>query len=200
MRNKKSNNLIALSAFFLLLGAIGWFLPFGGWPSDPHTQAPNSEPHGIALDSKGNIYCGSKFYGRVQKYYPNGRFSLGFDTKGGTGRGSDFGFHINEKDQLCITVSSISKDNKGAVHHLRVYDEQGTLINSERSESDKRNYTHRMNNIISDSSGNLYTFKGFLFPRVIKETPSKQKHNIVTTPVWLWFIKAPFPDLAFFFI
>ena len=133
----KLSRVKGFAAFFLLLGAIGWFIAFAGWPFQTLIESPNSEPHGIVLDSKGNIYCGSKFYGRIQKYYPDGRFARGYDTEGGTGWGSDFGFQINEKGQLCITVSGVSKDNKGSVHRTKIYDDKGNLIHTEKSESDK---------------------------------------------------------------
>jgi hypothetical protein len=183
---------------FLLLGVVGWFLPRLGWPL--RIEAPNTEPHGIILDSNGNIYCGSKFYGRVQKYFSDGRFVRGYDTEGGTGWGSDFGFEINEKDQLCITVSGISKDNKGSVHFTRTYDGQGNLIDTEKRESDKRDYSHPMKGSATDSAGNIYIFKGFLFPRIIKQSTLGQESIIIGTPVWIWFLQGPFPAFAFFFI
>ena len=200
MRPKKLNILKGVATFFLLLGAVGWFTPFLGWPFRSRTESPNSEPHGIVLDNSGNIFCGSKFYGRIQKYYPDGRFARGFGTEGGTERGSDFGFHINEENQLCITVSGISKDNKGSVHRLRAYDQQGKLVCTEKYESNKRDYWHDMSNYATDSVGNLYTFKGFLFPRIIKQTPAGTRTIIISTPIWLWFLQAPFPAFAFFFV
>jgi hypothetical protein len=196
----KLNRVKGFAIFFLLLGSIGWFVPVLGWPFQTWIESPNSEPHGIVLDSKENIYCGSKFYGRIQKYYPDGRFAFGYDTEGGTGRGSDFGFQINEKDQLCITVSGISKDNKGSVHRTKIYDGKGNLIRIEKSESDDRDYTHHVRNSVIDSSGNRYTFKGFLFPRIVKQSPSGQKSIIIGTPIWIWFLQGPFPAFAFFFI
>lgn len=205
MRTKKLNILKGIALVFLLLGAVGWFLPWAGyflpWAEWPlWLESPNTEPHGIVLDSKANIYCGSKFYGRIQMYHPNGRFVRGYDTEGGVGRGSDFGFRINEKDQLCITVSGISKDNRGSVHCTKIYDGQGNLIHTERRESNERDYTHDMIDFAIDSSGNRYTFKGSLFPRIVKRSTSGQKSIIIGTPIWLWFIQAPFPAFAFGFI
>lgn len=200
MRNKRLNIFGVFVVFFLFLGAIGWFLPFSGFFSRSWIESPNTERHGIVLDSSGNIYCGSKFYGRIQKYNPDGRFERGFNTEGGTGGGSSFGFRINENDQLCITVSGISKDNKGSVHRLRLYDVEGQLIHTEKSEGDERNYIHGMRNSAIDSDGNRYIFKGFLFPRVVKRTTTGERSIIISTPIWLWFIQGPFPAFAFFFI
>ena len=196
-------NLITVNSFavfFLLLGAIGWFIPFLGWPFQISIESPNTEPHGIILDSEGNIYCGSKFYGRIQKYYPDGRFVRGYDTEGGTFRGSDFGFHINEKDQLCITVSGILENNKGSGHRTKTYDNKGNLIRTEKRKSIERTYQHHMSNYIVDSSGNRYHFKGFLFPRIVKQSELGKKSIIISTPIWLWFFQAPFPAFALFFI
>jgi hypothetical protein len=200
MRAKKLNILKAFAMFFLLLGVVGWFLPWAGRPFQFRTELPNSERHGLVLDSSGNIYCGSKFYGRIQKYYPDGRFARGYNSEGGTGWGSDFGFRINENGQLCITVSVISKDNKGSVHRTKIYDDKGNLIHTEKRESSERNYTHHMKDFAVDSFGNRYTFKGFLFPRIVKHTPSGQKSIIIGTPIWLWFLQGPFPAFGFFFI
>lgn len=200
MRAKKLNILKVFAIFFLLLGAIGCFAPYLSRPFYSWTELPNTEPHGIVLDSNGNIYCGSKFYGRIQKYQPDGKFARGLYTKGGFWRGSDFGFHINEEDQLCIIVSGMSKDHKSSVHHLQIYDQEGKLVHTERYESDNASYWHDMNNSAADLSGNIYTFKGFLFPRVIKQTPAGNISIIISTPVWLWFFQAPFPAFAFFFV
>lgn len=195
---RKWHILKGFVAFFLLLGAVGCFLPWIGWPL--WVESPNSEPHGIVLDSNANIYCGSRFYGRIQKYYPDGRFARGYDTEGGTGWGRDFGFRINEKDQLCITISGISKDNKGSVHRTKIYDGQGSLLHTEKRESDERDYSHHMRDSAIDTSGNRYTFKGSLFPRIVKQSKSGQKSIIIGTPIWLWFLQGPYPAFAFFFI
>jgi hypothetical protein len=200
MQTKRLDILKSFAAFFFLLGVIGWFLPFFGWPFGSWIESPNSEPHGIILDKYGNIYCGSKSYGRIQKYRPNGKYDRGVNTEGGTWQGSDFGFQINEKDQLCIVVSWISKDNKGSVHRLRIYDQQGNLLHTEKNESDKRDYIHDMKNSAVDSDGNIYNFQGFLFPRVVKQTQVGDRSIIISTPVLLWFVQAPFPAFAFFFV
>jgi hypothetical protein len=200
MATKRINILKATATFFLFLGAVGWFLPFSGWPHRSSTEAPNSEPHGIVLDSSGNIYCGSKSYGRIQRYYPDGKFAYGINTEGGTGWGSSFGFRINDRDQLCITVSKVSKDNKGSVHRMRTYDEEGRLISSEEKQSNERDYTHNMGDSAIDSADNLYTLKGFLFPRVVRQTPEGDISVLISTPIWLWFLQAPFPAFAFFFV
>jgi len=204
MTTKGLNILKGVATFFLFLGAVGWFLGFAqAWSGRPFrawSELPNTERHGIDLDSSGNIYCGSKFYARIQKYYPDGRFARAFRTKGGTGWGSDFGFRINEDDQLCITVSGMSKDHKRSVHRVRIYDQQGKLIGTERYETDGTRYWHDMADSAIDAGGNIYTFKGFLFPRVVKRTPSGQKSIIIGTPIWLWLIQAPFPAFALFFV
>jgi hypothetical protein len=196
----KSERIGAVAAIFLLIGAVGWFVGFAGWPFKTLIESPNSEPQGIILDSKRNVYCGSKFYGRIQKYDDDGRFIRGYSTEGGTGWGSSFSFTVNEKDQLCITVSGISKDNKGSIHRTRTYDDEGKLLNTETIESDKRDYIHHMTDTIIDTFGNRYIVKGGLFPRVIKKSPSGEKSTIIITPILIWFFQGPLPAFAFFFI
>jgi hypothetical protein len=191
----KSGILKSIAVFLFVLGIIGWFLPAIGWPFGSGVESPNSEPYGIVLDKYGNIYCGSKSCGgRIQKYYPDGRFACGFNTGGGTGRGTDFGFQINEKNQVCVTVLGVSK------RRLRVYDTEGKLIRTEISDSNGQDYVPKARESANDSAGNVYTFRGFLFPRVIKQTPAGKKLIIVRTSLLLWFIQSPFPALVFIFV
>jgi len=184
----------SFAMFFFLLGVIGWFLPAISWPFGSGVESPNSEPHGIVLDKDGNIFCGSKSYCRIQKYYPDGRFACGFNAGGGNGRGMDFGFQINEKNQLCVIVLGVSR------RCLRVYDTEGKLIRTEISESNDQDYVPKARESVIDSASNTYIFKGFLFPRVIKQTPSGNRSIIISTPVLLWFIQSPFPALVFLFV
>ena len=57
-----------------------------------------------------------------------------------------------------------------------------------------------MNDSAIDSNGNVYVFEGFLFPQVVKQTQTGDRTVIIGAPVWLWFIQAPFPAFAFFFV
>lgn len=196
MRNTKLAILKLFATLFLLVGLVGWFAPL---KSRSYTEIPNSEPHGIDVDNDGNIYCGSAFYGRIQKYTSDGRFIRGFDTHGGTGWGSDFGFYLDEDGHLCIRVSGLAPASKGSFHRTTVYDSEGNIVETEEYTSPDRDYAYPVKNTVLDAIGNVYTLKGFLFPRVVKHTKDGHDSVIIRTPVWLWFFQAPFPAFAFFF-
>lgn len=199
-QNKVLMNVKRIAILFFFIGAIGLFVAFLAGPYKPSTELPNSEPHGIVLDKKGNIYCGSKFYGRIQKYGPDGKFIRGFDTHGGIGWGTDFGFYLDESGYLCIQISGIERSSKDILYKTTVYDHEGAIIRTEEHTKPGIDHRYRVKNNISDSIKNTYDFKGFLFPRVIKQTKDGTKSVIIRTPTWLWFFQAPFPSFAFFLI
>jgi hypothetical protein len=200
MQNRKLVVVRVLAIVFLFVGLVGWLVPFfPGRAFRSHTELPNSEPHGIAIDKEGNIYCGSAFYGRIQKYDPNGRFLRGFDTHGGTGMGTDFGFYTEDLN-LCILISGLARSQKDSFYRLTVYDSKGNVLSTEKYTKPGTDYFYPVNNRVADSAGNIYLFKGFLFPRVIRTSENGAKSAIIKTPLWLWFFQAPFPSFAFFFV
>ncbi|MCX5634285.1 MAG: hypothetical protein NTW55_00370 [Planctomycetota bacterium] len=188
-----------LAKVFLFIGVIGWFSPFLSLPFRPYAELPNSMPHGIDVDKEGNIYCGSKFYGRIQKYYSDGRFACGYDTEGGTERGSDFSFHITDNGQLSIMISNMVKDKKQSAYHEKIYDDKCKLMSAANYNNDK-DRMYKIKDSVVYGAGNRFIFKGFLFPRVIKETSNGDKSIIISTPIWLWFFQGPLPAFVFCFV
>ena len=199
MKNKLLITRIVLIAF-MFIGLIGWLTPFLVKSFDPYTELPLSEPHGIGIDNEENLYCASKFYGRVQKYNKDGKFIRGFDTKGGTEMGSDFGFYINDEDNLCILTSGLGLSKKDSLYILRTYNSEGNEIHIQRYTKAGTDYFYPVLNKVTDSLGNYYIFKGFLFPRVIKETQLGNRSVIIRSPLQLWLFQAPFPAFGFFFV
>ncbi len=200
-QKRKLRYIQALAILFLVIGSIGYFAPYLFAPFHSYTELPNSEPHGIAIDKEGNIYCGSKGYtGRIQKYSPDGKFIRGFDTHGGTWRGTDFGFYFNGEGNLCILFSGLSRSKRDSFYRLTIYDSKGNALKTEEYTKPGTDYFNPVKNQVVDSAGNTYIFKGFLFPRVIKQTPEGGASIIISTPIWLWFFQAPFPAFAFFFV
>ena len=192
MQSRKLIVVRVSATIFLFVGLIGWFVPFLARPFKSDTELPNSEPHGIAIDKEGNIYCASAFYGRIQKYDPNGRFLRGFGTHGGTGMGTDFGFYIDGSN-LYILISGLARSQKDSFYKLTVYDSKGNVLSTEKYTKPGTDYFYPVNNRVADSAGNIYLFKGFLFPRVIRTSENGAKSTIIKTPLWLWFFQAPFP-------
>jgi|GEM_PF-6588896 len=200
IQNRKFIIIRVLAIIFLFLGLIGWFVPFFGAPYNSSTELPNSDPHGIDIDKEDNIYCGSASYGRVQMYNQYGKFIRGFDTHGGTGRGSNFCFYLDESNHLCIHVYSLAKSEKDTFHKITIYDPDGEVVGQEKYTSPENVYFCSVKNTATDSKSNVYTFKGILFPRVIRRVINGEKSVIIQTPLWLWFFQSPFPAFTFFFV
>lgn len=71
-----------VSAFLVLLGAAGFFMPFwiGAVPDADQIEFPLSEISDIAISDDGELYIAASFLGRVQRYSSNGEFISGIDV------------------------------------------------------------------------------------------------------------------------
>jgi hypothetical protein len=197
MRNPLLTVLKTLGALVCIIGCLGFFVPFFFASLPAHIELPLGDALGIALDSQGNIYCGSRNYCRVQAYDPNGRFMRAFNTTVGVRRGGKFAFSISKDDQLLIRLHRVALPRGGRGDRLIVYDLRGDLISAGDFPG---TMSVRARNRTRDSLGNIYTLEGALSPKVIKQTPSGRKSDIVTTPIWLWIFQAPLPAWAFLLI
>jgi hypothetical protein len=128
-------------------------------------------------------------------YDADGYFIRGFNTHVGKGRGSFFSFTI-EDNKLNIRLFRTLVEKAGALDRLIIYDLDGTLISTNDYPSPP-NSKHDVENSQTDAKGNHYSFKGILFPRVIK-TSHDDTSIVVISPAWLWFFQAPWPAFAFF--
>jgi len=192
MRDTVLKILRFLVVLFLVIGIVGWFLPFhypSGW------QLSLSQPRGIDIDNEGNIYCGSGFYCRIQKYTPNGKFIKGF-VIGGRGF---FDFHITEKQQLQVLNYKIKRVEDNWIDRTDIYDLDGNLLDRKEYPTKKQSYKYPKKNSIR-IFGNVYSLQGFLFPKVVKRTSTREESVVIKTPIHIWFIQAPFPAFAFFFV
>ncbi len=193
-----------LIVILFMAGVVGWFVPalFSHFNMlyPPKIELPLGDPKGVAIDNFGNIYCGSRYYERIQAYDPEGKFIRGFSTGFRRGRGSLFSFFINDSNELHIRVFDALLTDMGMVDRLIIYDLEGNLINAEEFPSKDVPYFYKTKNRVRDSSGNLYILKGFLFPRVIKQATNDKESIIISTPIWLWPFQGPLPNFAFFFL
>jgi hypothetical protein len=197
MRYPLRTVLKTFGALVSIIGCLGFFVPFFFVSFPAHIELPLGDALGIALDSQGNIYCGSRNYCRVQAYDPNGRFIRAFNTTVGVRRGGKFAFSISKDDQLLIRLRRVALPQGGRGDRLIVYDLQGDLISAGDFPG---TMSVRARNKTRDSFGNIYTLEGALFLKVIKQTPTGRKSPIVTTPIWLWIFQAPLPAWAFLFM
>ncbi len=187
-----------------IVGVVGWSVPalfsLFNMSYPPKIELPLGDPENVAIDNFGNIYCGSKFYERIQAYDSEGKFIRGFSTGFRRGRGSVFSFFINDNNELHIRVFDALLTDVGRIDHLIIYDFEGNLISAEELPSKEISYSYKTKNRARDLSGNLYILKGFLFPRVIKQAIDGKESIIISTPIWLWPFQGPLPNFACFFL
>lgn len=193
-----------LIILLFIVGIVGWSVPalfsLFNIPYPPKIELPLGDPENIAIDNFGNIYCGSKFYERIQAYDSKGKFIQGFSTGFRRGRGSIFSFFVNDNNELHIHVFDALLTDAGMTDYLIVYDLKGNLINAEEFPSKEISHSYKTKNKARDLSGNLYILKGFLFPRVIKQATNGEESVVICTPIWLWPLQGPLPNFACFFI
>jgi hypothetical protein len=193
-RNNRNKKRIAL--LFLIVGAIGWFIPYSNIFNYQWLELPNSLPQGLCVDNSENILCGSQTYERIQMYDKNGGFVRGFSTDVGKGSGFHFTFEVKNR-QLHIHVYGAWLKSERFDREI-VYALDGSLLKA--TDIPSTEYVgYNVNNKVHDSFGNYYIFKGYLFPRIIKKT-DKRNAVIISTPIYFWLFQSPFPAFAFFFI
>jgi hypothetical protein len=191
----RGQRVVYIARFFLIIGAIGWLVPWTGLTSSTRIELPNSERQGLFIDKDGNIFCGSSSYQRIQMYDADGDFIRGFNTHVGKGRGSYFSFTI-EDNKLNIRLYRSLVQKAGALDRLIIYDLDGTLISTDDYQSPP-NSKHYVENSRTDAKGNHYSFIGILFPRVVMISKDDDTSIVIRSPAWLWFFQAPFPAVAF---
>jgi hypothetical protein len=183
------------SVLMMLVGLAGWFCWF--LPMPAYIEVPNSEPHGIAINSNGHIYCGvSGYCGRVQEYTADGKFVRAYRTRGGTGRGTSFDFYVDANDCLCTRVFGYLRGHRESYCRLSVYDRAGNLVRSETSTSTNTNFYYPAVNSVRDAAGNEYTLRGFMFPEVVRRTPAGARTTVVGINTLVWPFQAPLPAFA----
>ena len=181
--------LTALAVVFFVIGGIGWFTGFHTPPwEDASYEMPLGDLDGIAVDSKGNLYCASQFYSRVQKYDSNGRFLLGWpiDCAGGI-----FRIRMTRNDELEVVTAR--KDM-----YYR-FSPQGELL--EAWHTDGKLFHHfgpSSSSECSGADGTVYQVHyQWLSPSVVKVDPSGKRTTVVSTPFRKWIIMGPYPAWLF---
>lgn len=146
-------------------------------------QFPLGGVDSIATDSMGRVYCGISFYSRIQVYSNDGSFLRGWFVPD--------------------SVMMLEVDSNDRLHYLAlrndkhyIFKPDGELFKEERvSESFAREFGPNSNLQIDDSLGNIYKIKEpWLFPNVIKISPSGDAVVLVSDPFYLWLFRAPLPS------
>src|SRR5262245_7627752 len=70
-----SGIVLVFAGLFLTLGASGLSCCLD---KPTTTEFPPADPYDVAVDSQGRIYVALIYYGRVQRYSPEGKFETGW--------------------------------------------------------------------------------------------------------------------------
>lgn len=190
--------IVIFSRLLRYIGFIGFLSGALLVMFDLHLKVPGSfeiplgRLRGIAVDTQGNIYCGSQFYERIQIYNPNGEFLYGIsiDTSG------IFWIRINSDDYLEVAVARGHKKyifNKNGKQISLYINAPNYLEGFNKNEftcyDPKRDITYQIRPILS---------MPFLGSNVIKNDVLGKETVIIRTPFSKWLFMGPFP--SFFFV
>lgn len=175
-----------LAVTFIIISVVGSF----GWKNfDKDTESLLNNPNGIVVDEVGRIYCGIN-YSRINIYDKNGHFirSIRINSDGG-----DFKMKI---EQNYLNVTTVR--NK----MVFVYDEDGKLVRQEMRKETNDTFQQLSENQFTDKNANVFKIKTplFLYPYIVKETPSGQRTTLVSVPFSKWIFMSPYPSWHFGFI
>jgi hypothetical protein len=150
-------------------------------------ELPLGHLRGVAVDSRGNVYVGTQFYGRVQVYDADGKYLFGkfIYTSGGA-----FRIRIDARDQL--EVATARNDQ------LYVFSKDGSLINVLPGNHCFDDFGRTNKTQCRDErDGTTYEARHTLtFPTVVKRKPGERDTALITTPLRRWVFMGPFPAIV----
>jgi hypothetical protein len=181
-----------LAAGLSLIGALGFaagfFAMYGLLSWIPRSvELPLGWLVGIAVDSKGRIYCGTQFYSRVQEYDADGAFLAGWfiPTSGGV-----FRLRVNPQDELEVATARTRM-------FLR-FSPMGELLEQRHDPNAFGEFGSENERRWTTANGTTYEIdRVFLFPSVSKRQNSKRV-TVVATPLYQWLFMGPFPAWLLF--
>lgn len=197
--NKKAKHIIRIiGVLFLVVGGVGFLASLVTSLFGSHLRIldsfefPLGDLRGIAVDTEGNIYCGLRFYSRIQVYDAKGQFLYGkfIDSSGGA-----FRIRINEDDQLEVATARTDK--------LFLFKKDGTLV---RELSQVGHYFSDFGStgetlFYDEKEHTTYFRKGLMLDDyIVKRASSGRETIIIRTPFHKWLFRGPLPALFFFMI
>lgn len=171
-----------------LFGAICWLgSDLGIRMISSKIRFPLSTPLAIAVDSKGRVYCLSRFYNRMQVFNSDGQFIRGWFV--GIPKGA-YHILIDDEDNLRVATERWGKN--------LFFDTDGNLLNKSR----KQDFFEEFDKIgpikTKDVFGNIYRIENkWIFPKVVKIDTTGKAKTLICNPFNLWFVTTPFPAFAF---
>jgi len=151
---------------------------------------PLGELECVAVDSRGDVYCSSGFYQRIQVYSPEGRYLRGWYVPGVIG----WSIRTNESDRIEVVTRGEA---------IQTYSGSGTLLETWTPppdfEPDMQKVHDQSYNKCTDTAGRIYSVRaGLVYPHVIRRDKDGSTRTVVSPPRLSWFLMAPFP--AFLYI
>ena len=150
-------------------------------------EMPLGSISGIAVDSAANIFCFSKGYRRIQAYDEAGRFVMGWfvETSGAGGR-----IWIDTEDKLHLAAENPDR------HYI--FSKDGLLL--EKSKGGRALLDGMASEpalSVEFGGGSFYIGKGFPGPEILGPDSDGKAVVLVSTPFWMWILKAPIPAWYF---
>lgn len=189
---KKATKCFSVPAFFwiavLSFSIACWFGSTWGEIRmvSSRPRFPLAHIQGIAVDSKGQVYCLSRMYNRIQVFNNRGEFLRGWfiDLPGG-----DHRILVDEQNHLLV-----ASENKGT---CSFFNANGELIR-EVQISNFNEFGEDSWIKTKDAFGNIYEVRSyFLWPKVVKITPLGEKSVLIKDPFGLWVITMMLPFFWF---
>ena len=186
-----------VSVVFFIVGVGGFlssavctFVAMSGNPRvTTWARFPLGDLGSLGVDSKGNLYCGSIFYCRIQVYSPQGEFIRGWFLNSG---GGTFQIEIDKEEKLHVHTA---RGNK-----YFIFSKEGKLLHKEIPWSGEiSSLGSFFKNDYTGNDGNTYTIRHHWYLPIVVKTNAKGKDSvIVSDPFFLWLLNGPFP--VFFWI
>lgn len=181
-----------LAAGISLIGAVGFaagfFAMYGLLTWVPRSvELPLGWLVGIALDSKGHIYCGTQFYSRIQEYDADGAFLAGWFVPSS---GGVFRIRVNSNDELEVATAR--------TRMLLRFSPAGELLEQRRDARAFEQFGPNNERRWTDSDGTTYEIdRSFLLSSISKHK-NAERETLIVTPLYLWFFMGPFPAWLLF--
>jgi hypothetical protein len=180
----------------------GAFVFWGAWfssgflnltPAASNVEFPLSYLFAVTVDSKQQVYCAIRMYERIQVYDKDGHFLKSWASPiPWTGHAKATRLIVDENDNIHMIRS-------GVVRYI--YDPNGQLISRETlSLEDYKEISQQVDRLSVEQDGILYRGSSGLFPKITMTTPNGEDSVVVSEPLLLWLLKAPFPAFVLFIL
>lgn len=150
---------------------------------------PLSVPGKIVSDDKGQIYCISRFYNRLQIFDEKGYFLRGWFINLPAGK---YNISTNMEGDVCLYAKNNRKGYRYNSFGKKIGEMENVYYSTENQQLDKSLNKENFHDDVFDIQSPI------IFPVIIKNTNSEHKIALYEQPFGLWLVTMPFPSFAFF--